>query len=120
MPRTPHKYPGNEEQWEVESNYGKYEHIEPKSPDSDVANEALLRKIGHAAQDTPVSLGFQKNGGTPSKDTANSQGDEGTGKPSTPLHDTDKWGKEGDMEPTLEDWIEALTGAAEDTLEEVA
>ena len=62
MPRTLDKYPGNEEQWEEESSYGKYEHMEPNTPESDATNEALLRSIGHAAPDAPVSLGFKKRG----------------------------------------------------------
>ena len=66
VPRTPHKFPGNEEQWELESQYGKYEPMEPQTRDSDIAKDALLRKIGHIAPDTPVSLRFQNNEGTPS------------------------------------------------------
>ena len=59
MPSTP-----NVEKGPDDMNYGAYEHVEPNTPDSEMANEALLKRIGHVAPDTPVSLGFQYKAGS--------------------------------------------------------
>ena len=40
-------------------------------------------------------------------------------KPTTPVKGEDIWGTEKELEPTLDDWIEALKMAAEETLEEI-
>ena len=105
----------------TDESWGPLEHAEPNTPDS--IERKQLERFGHHHSQTPPSLGKEKRrnqdqeSGKPGEQIPDTPHTQISGSPRTPSEGSSM--QEEEIAPTLEDWIEALTQAVADTLEEI-
>ena len=115
-PNTPgNRYSKTDDTW------GPHEHAMPTTPDT--VTSKLWNKYGHQAPETPASMGIHRNESemqTPDSEWDRVTETPGRGQmPCTPA-DTEDSQIDETFEPTLEEWVTAITKAAIGNLTKVA